>query len=176
MILFDWECSSCEAVSEAAVDRPAPATLLIECGSCGVECEHKRLPPLTAKYLADRSFSPLVKGGQFDTAGFKPAPAMPTIPGSDEVARRVSAVLGSIPRDAPIESAREALRAATEGGPTAADCMAFVKSREYVEAERAHVSVRRENAAKQARARLIRAGRNVDVRHNPLPGDPKLMS
>lgn len=50
-----------------------------------------------------------------------------------------------------------------------------VKSPEYQEVRRARDAAKRENAAKRERARLIRAGANINMRRDRLPGDPKIM-
>lgn len=142
--LYDWECQRCYLSHEELVEQPEgsppPGEAWLMCEVCGTVTEHKRHRiNIFAQYLADRPHAPLVKGGRFDTEGYRQARALPEFTGE-----------------------------------TAQDFEDFRHAKGYQEVKRERARQHRENQVKRERARLIREGANIDVRHHPLPGDPKL--
>ena len=58
-------------------------------------------------------------------------------------------------------------------GDSYSDFKDFVHTKDYKEVKEYRSAKKAENKVKQKRTKLIKAGANVDVRHHPLPGDPK---
>ena len=81
---YDWECTVCHAMREHIVQFPQgdkpPQFETIACEECERETWHQRLISLPAEYHGERVFNPVVRGGSFDTAGFKALPSLPDLP------------------------------------------------------------------------------------------------
>lgn len=94
---YDFECSECETVHPDLVwvehgEKPV-AMAELWCTACGDYTGHERRISCPAKYTYDRSFSPVVYGGKYDTMGHK----------QDAVE------LPDLPRDASFDQARDVL-------------------------------------------------------------------
>jgi hypothetical protein len=57
-------------------------------------------------------------------------------------------------------------------GETGSDFKDFVNHKDYKATKKERQARLNENKAKAERARMIKAGANISIRHNPLPGDP----
>jgi len=146
MPLYDTECLTCGVEQEHVMDR-GERVQVAHCVACDMETEHRKLAGLMrpAQYLGDRPCAPQVYGGMYaDTMGYRTTGQPPPFE-LDEI-----------------------------NAMSPEDNRAALKSKEYNSWADDEVKMLAENDAKQKRARAIKAGANVDMRTNPLPGDPKL--
>lgn len=84
--LYDWQCDNCAMVHESVIcidsGSDAPRTKMLVCPDCGEEHLHIRLIPLPAQYMGEKPLNPMVKGGTFDTEGYKRETALPEFKGN----------------------------------------------------------------------------------------------
>lgn len=104
---YDWECQTCGRVFERVVSfaqGSKPPRLLGDSDADEQLCPHchadattaERLISLVAPYTGEKVLNPIVRGGQFDTAGMKTVPRPPEI--------------GTLPDHATYAEAREFVR------------------------------------------------------------------
>jgi hypothetical protein len=153
---YDWECSKGHVhadLVEVPHGTDAPRFAEMHCPDCGGRPRaHRRIVSLTAKYLGEKLHSPMVYGSDLDTAGWKqPSIPMPHPPEAD----------GPPGADGYTNIPGEALR---EHFETPAWKEWYGESK----------ALDKENAFKRKRRRAIKAGKNVDVKHHRVAGDPKL--
>ena len=143
---YDWECQECLGVREVVVEFPQgespPRTLNMACPTCRDVNVHERMLSLPAEYHGERVLNPIVRGGQFDTAGQRPLPALPDLPPGV--------------------------------ASTTSNYAQLFRTPEYREARRERAEVAKQNKAKQERLAKLRAGANINLRNDKLPGDPKV--
>ena len=81
---YDIECLGCGHVHagliQAMSGQPVPKRVNDDCPRCGKETRHDRLISCPAEYMGEKDQSPIVKGGNMDTAGEERLPELPTLP------------------------------------------------------------------------------------------------
>ena len=89
---YDWSCCSCGSVREHLVQFPQgddpPELLQLECLRCDRSEPHRRCISLPAEYHGERVLNPVVRGGNFDTAGKRALPPLPDLPAGVEPTTR----------------------------------------------------------------------------------------
>jgi hypothetical protein len=115
----------------------------VECPRCDEETPHERRISAPAKYTYDLPFAPEVYGGKNDTMGLRRPPPLPELPAGKD-----------------FNEARDHLNSAQ-----------YRKDRKDRLGER--MEVYQQNKQKRLRAQAMKKDRNINLRTNPLPGDPK---
>lgn len=148
---YDWECARCGVVAEHLVSVPTgedvPREMDEHCEHCGRWGKHERLMSCPGPYFGEKVINPQVHGGKYDTMGKKRLPRIDTL--IDTKTR------GEMKLDIARMKERR-------------------YSKEYQEIMKERASIKKENAAKQKRARAIAEGRPINMRRDRLPGDPKI--
>lgn len=146
---YDFECCLCGGVHADLVNVPSGAKPLglyeLRCPHCDCCANHQRLMSCPAPYMGEKVLNPSVRGGAYDTMGYKPLPQPPRLKSDNG---RVTT---------------EVLKERKE-------------SKEYKEVMKERACIQRENAAKKKRAQYIAEGKNINMRNDKLPGDPKVTS
>lgn len=172
MRLFDWSCSSCGTRAEQLVRVPAGQDLVkrraLPCDPCGGYELHAVALSLPAPYMGERVINPMVRGGSFDTMGYRQQPALPDLPGEREHSERLSKALAS----APVSERRSVASEMSKTAPTMADYSALFSSPGYKEVVAERKRIRAENAEKRKRLAAIKRGENINMRRDRCAGDP----
>jgi len=143
MPLFDLQCSSCGHIAEHFVLHRGPKMFHVECDECGETVSHVKCPVQKPAFYL----------------GDRPRAPMVAGGSVDTVGAKRPEVSMPEMSDAQLE--------------TTAGVQDFYRSKHWKEYEKSNAATKKENAAKKERARLIKSGANIDMRSNPLPGDPK---
>lgn len=149
MPLYDVTCIPCgNELDDQWLPYRDPGLYDIECDVCGKETKHKRnAVQLIAVYMGEKPYSPMVYGGTSDTTGYGKHPL------SNDMVEMAKQIVRSKDPDEVVERTRDP------------------KWKAAVAMDKAH---KKNQRAKRLRTKLIKSGQPYSVRHNPLPGDPKL--
>jgi len=174
--LDDWACEKCGSRHEEMTDKADTRRAVpLLCQVCGEETPHIRLMSAPAPYRRERiqaHENVRIKGGKYDTEGFKQGPRVPDLPGADEADAKTAAALAALPSDASPADRDATLREASRDSPSGADYIAHMRKPEIMELSREHKAIAEANAQKRMRAKLIDAGQTT-VAKSPLPCDAK---
>ena len=151
MPLYEFECLSCETQSEHVASWQPTTRVPMPCHACGRVTEQLRLISRPARYMGDRPERVMVYGGNYDTTGHR---ALPELPMPESETREING---------------ETFEVYSE-----AACRDTFATHEWKEREAAADAIIAEDRVRRERTRAIKAGANIDLRSNPLPGDPHL--
>ena len=84
---YDWECTACGDVFPFLTwvnhGEEPPRQQVMRCASRGIACGQltvcERRISLTAPYMGEREWAPMVAGGSFDTMGQRPVRDLPEL-------------------------------------------------------------------------------------------------
>lgn len=146
---YDWECGDCDlrhGMVGGGQDRPSDPSP----DTAVIECprcgpaQHTKVVSRPAKYLGDQADSPMVMGGNYDTMGYRKSKLDMPQPPDDW------------------------------NDFSASQVQDFFQQPEWKAWRDDEKRIAKEDKARRERTRLIKSGANIDVKHHPLPGDPKL--
>ena len=174
----DFKCSSCGATHEETVwvpqGDPRPSTTCCDCPACGDTCPHDSVLGLPAPYMGEKILNPQMFGGAYDTMGARELHDLPDLPGQQEHSAKLRAAMSQLPDNATSQERKAVFSEACKDAPSSADYETMFQSPEYKEKSAANEQIKKENKAKQTRAKAIARGENINMRRDKCPGDPNM--
>ena len=169
--LYDHRCKDCSVSVEHLIDVPhgekAPLESWLDCTMCGTTTLHARELSKPAAYMGEKAENPVMRGGSYDTAGFRQLPPLPDLPGEAERASAYAKAIESNPGVPEHEVLRKV------DAPSASDYKGLFQSKAWKQAKHDRELVTRENAAKRKRLRALQRGEVVNMKRDRCKGDPK---
>jgi hypothetical protein len=176
--LNDWECSLCKRKAEHYVDvdhgTKLPKKTTLHCAHCDRKAPHERMLSLPAPYMGERTFNPLISGGDYDTTGHAPMPDYTTANWETEHNKRIQRTFAALPANVTEYERRSALNEVAKEAPSVYDYGKHLSSPENREIAKVRKAIGKQNNAKKKRFEALKRGEQVNFRRDKVAGEKNI--